>query len=118
MELVNGGSVFEWIVNSSNVPLPEPIMRYFFLQMLQGVHHLHFQGFYHADLKLENTVMHVEYLSDKTLVCGITWEKIKQDAMTDGFQNTQTYNDLNEKDKIIAQYYAAKRQMKPDGSKI
>ena len=76
MELVNGGCVFDWIVNSSDVPLPEPILRYFFLQMLQGVHHLHSQGFYHADLKLENMVMHVDYLSDKTLVGGVTVDAV------------------------------------------
>ena len=73
MELVNGGSVFEWIVDSADDPLPEPIMRYFFLQILKGVHHLHAQGFYHADLKLENMAMQVEFISDKTIIDGTRW---------------------------------------------
>ena len=77
MELINGGSAFDWIISSGNAPLSEPTIRYFFLQMLEGVHHLHSQGFYHADLKLENMVMRVEYLSEKTFVSGVTWEKIK-----------------------------------------
>ena len=74
MELINGGSGFDWFISSGNSPLSEPSIRYFFLQMLKGVHHLHSQGFYHADLKLENMAMQLDILSDETLVGGEAWQ--------------------------------------------
>ena len=39
-EPIYGGDFFDWVV-CSGPTFEEPVCRYFFLQMLMGIHHLH-----------------------------------------------------------------------------
>ena len=62
-EPIFGGEFFNYVVNSGDA-FEEPVCRYFFLQMLKGVQHLHKNGFAHRDLKPDNMMMDITYLSD------------------------------------------------------
>ena len=51
-ELALGGELFSILMNSG--PLPAPIARLYFRQLLQGLQYCHKKGIVHRDLKPEN----------------------------------------------------------------
>jgi serine/threonine protein kinase len=56
-ELVKGGDLFDYIVNSPNGQLPEPQVRKIMTQLIEGVKVLHDVNIIHRDLKPENVLM-------------------------------------------------------------
>ena len=95
MEPVNGGDFFDWIAFTGG-PFPEPIARYFFLQILKGIVLIHSKGYFHGDLKPENILMKVSYLSDCTRVGDMPWFSLKDMAMADGFETSAAFQAYSE----------------------
>ena len=58
-EIVPGGELFDYIANSG--PFSEEQCRYFFKQMVHGIHYLHTKGFAHRDLKPENIMLDADF---------------------------------------------------------
>ena len=58
-ELVGGGELFDYV--SRHGPFSEADCRYFFKQMLDGIHYIHSHGFSHRDLKLDNMMLDDNY---------------------------------------------------------
>jgi len=55
LELALGGELFDFIANSGN--FEEPLARFYFKQMLEGLDFCHQQGVAHRDLKPENILL-------------------------------------------------------------
>ena len=90
MEPVNGGDFFDWVADTGG-PFPESIARYFFLQILQGVHMIHSKGYFHGDLKLENMLLNIDYLSDTTKIGNQPWFYLRKVAMAEGYEQSPEY---------------------------
>jgi Protein kinase domain len=58
LEFANGGELFERVKAAGR--FEEDMARFFFQQLLAGVHHCHECGVAHRDLKLENTLLKLE----------------------------------------------------------
>jgi serine/threonine protein kinase len=41
--------------------MPQPIARYYFKQLLEGLYQIHQNGLYHGDIKLENLLLTEEF---------------------------------------------------------
>lgn len=54
MEYIQGGDLFDFIINSSSKKLDEKLALNIFMQMIKAVHYLHCEGFMHRDIKPEN----------------------------------------------------------------
>ncbi|CAI2365107.1 unnamed protein product [Moneuplotes crassus] len=59
LELARGGELFDFI--SISGAFDEDICRYYFLQLLDGIEHLHNKGISHRDLKTENILLDKHY---------------------------------------------------------
>ena len=90
MEPVNGGDFFDWIALTGGA-FPENIARYFFIQLLEGVHFIHSKGFFHGDLKPENTMVQVDFLSDTTKIGDKPWFFYRNVAMADGYEQSAEF---------------------------
>lgn len=58
MEYTSHGEMFDYVASKGH--LAEAEARYFFQQLICGVEYCHKMGVVHRDLKLENTLLHVE----------------------------------------------------------
>ena len=57
-ELCEGGDLYSYLMTgSSGKPFSEPIARYFFSQLMEGVAVLHGRALYHMDIKIENVLV-------------------------------------------------------------
>jgi len=78
MEYAACGDLYTHIISSPNGKLPEKEAKEIFVQVAEGIHHLHRCGFIHRDIKPENILLgkknHV-YVAD--LGYGTVWEKNK-----------------------------------------
>ena len=57
--MVTGGDLFDYLANTGS--FKEEECRYYFKQLLKGIHYLHWRGFCHRDLKPENILLDNNY---------------------------------------------------------
>jgi serine/threonine protein kinase len=59
MELCDGGDLFDFVINDQeeNAVRDQSVVKDFFIQILGAVEHMHQQGVYHRDIKLENILL-------------------------------------------------------------
>lgn len=63
-DLCEGGELYNYLVFGSGIKkFEETIARYFFKQLCEGVAHMHKNGIFHRDLKLENIVLDAHYVA-------------------------------------------------------
>lgn len=58
-ELANGGELFTFIADTGR--FSEPVARYYFKQLLEGLEYCHNNGVAHRDLKLENLLIDSQF---------------------------------------------------------
>jgi serine/threonine protein kinase len=58
-ELCEGGDLSGYLMasRSAGKPFSEPIARYFFQQLMDGIHELHSRALYHMDIQMENVMV-------------------------------------------------------------
>lgn len=59
-ELIRGGELFDFIINSALGRLDEKMALSVFMQMVDAVHIMHSEGFMHRDIKPENFLVYTE----------------------------------------------------------
>ena len=108
MESINGGELFDYVAHTG--AFSEPVCRYFFKQMLMGLHHVHSNGYSHRDLKPENILLDVTYLSDDTIIQNQPWSALKEIAMQSDFEISQQFATYDEEEqKTISRLIAAQK---------
>lgn len=58
LELITGGELFDYVALKA---FPIEVCRYYFQQMLQVMHYMHFNSVAHRDLKPENIMLDEKY---------------------------------------------------------
>jgi serine/threonine protein kinase len=56
IELIENGELYEYVATAGG-PLPEPIVRFYFRQLLSAMHHMTTNSLVHRDLKLDNIML-------------------------------------------------------------
>ena len=56
LEYIDGDELYD-VLNANNMTLPESTVKYYFIQILDGLAHCHSKGICHRDLKLENILL-------------------------------------------------------------
>ncbi|KAI9490809.1 kinase-like domain-containing protein [Zychaea mexicana] len=70
MELCDQGDLFDFVVRDD--PLrDEQLVKTMFIQILDAVEHMHANGVYHRDIKLENILLKSEQDDESDLVCKV-----------------------------------------------
>jgi serine/threonine protein kinase len=59
-EIAAQGELFQYIASLGK--FPDPIARYYFLQILDGLQAIHSCGMYHGDLKPENVLLNARFM--------------------------------------------------------
>lgn len=75
LDLLEGGEFFNFIQVDSFTP---EVCRYYFKELMYGLHHLHSKGYAHRDLKPENILLDKDYtvkLADFAFITTIEVEK-------------------------------------------
>ncbi|CAO3688101.1 unnamed protein product [Rhizopus stolonifer] len=60
MELCDQGDLFDFVIKDQNLVRDQDLIKTWFCQILDAVDHMHQQGLYHRDLKLENILLQSE----------------------------------------------------------
>ena len=60
LELCSGGELFDFIAQTGK--FSEPLARYYFKQMIDGLEYMHNQGISHRDMKPENVLLDKDYV--------------------------------------------------------
>ncbi|KAI9276170.1 kinase-like domain-containing protein [Sporodiniella umbellata] len=74
MELCDQGDLFDYVIKDQedmNDVRDEAIVKTWFAQILDAVAHMHAQGVYHRDLKLENILLQQEDEDEEQLCCKV-----------------------------------------------
>ena len=69
---MSGGELFSYIQEEG--PFSEPLCRYYFKQLIKGIHYLHQKGFAHRDLKPQNILLDENYnlkIIDFGFICSL-----------------------------------------------
>ena len=72
MELIEGGDLFDYIINSPSMRLEEKESLYLFMQMVQAVQYMHLEGFMHRDIKPENFLVYYDINDNNKLKLKLT----------------------------------------------
>lgn len=59
LELATGGELFDFIATTGK--FSEPVARYYFKQLIEGLDHIHSKGVSHRDIKPENVLLDSEF---------------------------------------------------------
>lgn len=88
MEYASGGELFDRIVQAGR--FLEDEARYFFQQLISGVHHCHCSGVCHRDLQLENTLLDGNP-APRLKVCDFGYSKSALDSQPKSTVGTPAY---------------------------
>ena len=84
-EYLAGGDVLHFMKARSCRPLPEPLARNFFLQLVGAVDYLHKAGIVHRDIKCENILLSADYkeirLADFGFACPWRADKLLYESL-------------------------------------
>eukprot|EP01016_Furgasonia_blochmanni_P026681 TRINITY_DN28291_c0_g1_i1.p1 TRINITY_DN28291_c0_g1~~TRINITY_DN28291_c0_g1_i1.p1 ORF type:complete len:233 (-),score=39.07 TRINITY_DN28291_c0_g1_i1:60-758(-) len=89
--LAASGDLFRYLEKAG--PLPHPVARYFFKQLLEALHYMHSNDIAHCDLKIDNLLLDENYnlvLADFGFACFCAKEKTASSWKSE-FKGTKNY---------------------------